>query len=630
MAFFDVWGKAWLDSERERLSRRVSERGQTTASRRLPYLHCHSRLANLVNEQSRPLREGYAAIGSAFTAFSVCPTWPLGAEGDLPDESRETDAGIAPSRRGAVALARAGLIEGFARAATRFPGDEFFVGQHVRLLIDQALPDSALSAARACRSETWWCGVLSGYVHHHRGEIGLAESAFTAARASMGAELRCEWEDLGPLLSDEEQALYRGASCAERSAMGARYWWLSDPLYDEPGNERLVAHDARSVLLTLRAAFPVDGRVRWSQRYGSDAMARMVMRYGWPSGVAWGGPMEDANHSVWMRQASSPEQPPYTTFEYSRARVHTTPHWWAVERPFLAADSAWDLRAPSARATSGPVWWPIEHVARSRRLVPMPGGQTALLRRDHDILVAAAHDFDAPLRAMLGDTREAVMLTSNGPGHVARVDVRRALPENTLVLRGRMPDQPAILGVEMRSVSPSGVDARTRTGLTPPAALQAMQAGDLAISEPLLLRPLESEATLARGDSVVELMLGSTRWRRGVHSRVGVYWESYGFREDDSVTVSVRIERQEKVGFFRRLGAALTFSDIPNSSLGISWREPDRLHGARRLKGAVPAIARALVLDLSQLSTGQYDLVLSMTKSGSPPVQSRRRFTIAE
>ncbi len=619
--FFTTWQDAWTDNQQPRMF----------AARRWAYRHCHGVLMSRGGEPNRQPESNYVAIASGRTAFSVCPTWLLGDDARVADEARMTDAAIAPQALVKVRAARALLIDRFARSALLAPTDGFIVGQRVRFLVDQDLPDSALVIARACRADAWWCAALQGYVEAHLGHSARAEQAFASARDSMSAAARCQWDDIGQLLSTEEREAYAVNSCTKLATIVERYWWLADPLYSEAGNERRVAHDARLVLVSLHAALPVDGRYRWTMDYGADALSKMILRYGWPTFIAWGGPSEDVSHSSWMRQHNSREQPPYTTFEYQRDRVRTRADWFAIDSPYVAPASAWQLTEPTDGSSHG-IWWPDEHVSRRRPLLQIARGQVAMLRRQTGVLLAVAHNIDGALAA-LRDTSDATLMTGNGPNSMTAIHTRRAHVAETLVLRGNIPSAPTLVAVEISSPDREGLDARTRFGLTPPAALDAMKVGELAVSPPILRTVItdaiaEAHVLNDRGDAVLEQMLGSTRINQTKQSRVSVYWESYGFVATEPTTVRVRVEPKGKGSILDRLGVFLNVLQDPKSSIEISWRDEGSNRSVQLPNDHVAIQRHSVVLDLKQLLPGEYDLVVGVGVIGQIPVTNRITFTL--
>ena len=620
--FFTLWQDAWTDNQQPKMF----------ATHRWVYRHCHGVLVSRVGEPNRQPEANYVSIASERTAFSVCPTWLLGDDARLTDEALMTDAAIAPKALTKVRAARALLIDRFARTASHAPTDGFIVGQRVRFLVDQDLPDSALVIANACRADAWWCAALRGYVEARLGHHERAEQAFASARDSMSTGIRCQWDDIGPLLSSDERDVYNVNPCTKRAAIVERFWWLADPLYGDIGNERRLAHDARLVLVSLHAALPVDGRYRWGLENGADALSKMILRYGWPSYIAWGGAPEDVSHSGWLRQHNSVEQPPYTTFEYQRNRIRTRADWFAIDSPYAAPATAWQLAERTDGSARG-IWWPDEHVARRRPLVQIAEGQVAMLRRQSSVLLAVAHLIGGATLAALGDASEANLLTSAGPNNVTTIHTRHAPVAATLVLHGSIASVPTMVAVEVRNPDHDGLDARTRFGVRPPATLAMMNNGEIAISPPIL-RSANADANVdaielnAKGDAVLEQMLGSTRIDQAQQSRIGVYWESYGFVATEAATVSVRVEPKGKGSILGRLGVFLNVLTDPKTSIEISWREEGNDRAVQPTADHVEIKRHSVVLDLKQLMPGEYDLVVGVGKIGQLPVTNRMTFTL--
>ena len=76
---------------------------------------------------------------------------------------------------------------------------------------------------------------------------------------------------------------YQRLTCTQRDSLNAVLWWLADPMWTEHGNERWVAHMARTVEVKLHGALNRDERYSWQRAIGGDAMAEMIVRYGWPT-----------------------------------------------------------------------------------------------------------------------------------------------------------------------------------------------------------------------------------------------------------------------------------------------------------------------------------------------------------
>ena len=318
----------------------------------------------------------------------------------------------------------------------------------------------------------------------------------------------------------------RGARDLEK-----RLWWLSDPLYLEPGNERRAEHFARKVLITLLAPLGDDGRQRWQQKKGGEAVAESLVRYGWPSQMYWGGPVADQGHDGWLIMYGADTAPPYPAREYTRGRLHTVPLPDALRSPFQAKPDNWQLNAPAGDDD----WWPVEHYARDRGgIVQLPVGQTVMLRRWGTIRFAWAGDLNATVLARSnGDSVHASFFLSNSIADVASHGTSGGRVGRPLVMDVSLRPGAALLGIEVPGESVRAA-ARTRFGVETPGPLAAL-AGATALSQPLLFEPSGDAAHPRDANAAVSRMYGTTtfaQWRR-----IGVYWESYGFAATDAVEI---------------------------------------------------------------------------------------------
>ena len=108
------------------------------------------------------------------------------------------------------------------------------------------------------------------------GDFAAADSAFSIALDEMPAPMRCHWLNLAPLLDDDVRGTYRKMSCTERETVDARIWWVADPLYMTPGNERRTEHFSR-ILHTLLQQEAVN---TYGLSWGGD-LAELILRFGW-------------------------------------------------------------------------------------------------------------------------------------------------------------------------------------------------------------------------------------------------------------------------------------------------------------------------------------------------------------
>lgn len=389
------------------------------------------------------------------------------------------------------------------------------------------------------------------------------------------------------------------------------------------------------MIVALHGALSEDERYQTSVDKGGDARAEMILRYGTPSYAFWGGPAADVDHTGYLASPShgpSPDASPYTTYEYTTGRLHLVPSWHAIANPFQARNRDWMLSGEGMTLDADlgfRPWWPVEHMALPYPLVQLPDGQTALLRREHDVLLATAVDLDpdSVKRAQGVPVDSAWLVVSDQPDSVRILAESPATVGGTLVLRAPIDPHPTIVGVEYKSPDEFHPAGRARFGITPPPALSAMKPGDRAISDPVLLRtgsgaeelPNETGAALDR-------MAGSTHVDSG--GRLGVYWETYGFKPTDSVDVGVWIERYTSRGILRRLGNAFSITTDLNTPVAITWSEPRPDHSARIIDGPVPIVTRSVVVDVSHLPKGDYWLDVAVGKPGQEPLKGRRSFTI--
>jgi hypothetical protein len=193
------------------------------------------------------------------------------------EEADRIDDALSPAERPAIRGLRAATLDSLARAQQQIPSDPWILSQRVRLLVDQGNYGPADSLSRACRIP-WLCPALAGYVLAQQRAWRAADSAFTVATTQLPPGIRCDWLDIGPLLTPPARAEYLAMDCAQRAAHSERYWWLADPFYSEDGNPRRAAHLHRQVLILLRSGLPTDEHFRWRREEGSETIREIVLR----------------------------------------------------------------------------------------------------------------------------------------------------------------------------------------------------------------------------------------------------------------------------------------------------------------------------------------------------------------
>ncbi|HXL87297.1 MAG TPA: hypothetical protein VN927_08790, partial [Gemmatimonadaceae bacterium] len=182
---------------------------------------------------------------------------------------------VIPDEGNNIRRARAELLRDLEKAGNAVPGDDWIIGQRIRYLVE-GHDSSAISTARSCKATKWWCDALVGLALHVSGKFAAADSTFSVALEEMPALTRCHWLNLSPLLDDDLRDAYRKMSCAQREAADARIWWVADPLFMTPGNERRTEHFSR----VLHTALQQDAANTYGSRWGGD-LAELTLRFGW-------------------------------------------------------------------------------------------------------------------------------------------------------------------------------------------------------------------------------------------------------------------------------------------------------------------------------------------------------------
>lgn len=163
----------------------------------------------------------------------------------------DTTDTVPPAEPVGISQRRWRLLAVLDSAARTLPGDAWVAGQRVRYLLEAGLPDSAAAAAQACRAAAWWCTALEGLAWHVAQDFEDADRSFEAALQAMPEAERCRWTDLSDLLEGQQWRSYHKLSCAERQGVNARVWWLAQPLWWMPGNDRRTEHYARFAMVRL-------------------------------------------------------------------------------------------------------------------------------------------------------------------------------------------------------------------------------------------------------------------------------------------------------------------------------------------------------------------------------------------
>lgn len=605
------WRDAWGETRGQDV--RVAAYDNPHEARlRLLALHCHW-------IQTNPRLTPHLVVGSA-AAHATCPIWLPENSPKVNDERRGIDGALSLTRRWRVREQRRHLRLFLDTAATLLPGDDAIAAQRVRLAIDDDDQAGAIKAAAACARREGYCGMLRGLVLFRAARIAQADSAFLDAIALMPEMERCAWNDVSVLMELEQRRRYASTPCVERAELDARFWWLADPLWIEPGNERRAEQYARKTLVTMLAPLGEDERQHWRPAKGGEAVAETLLRYGWPTQMWWNGYRTDEGHDSWLlRIAGADTAQPYVVREYSRDRLHTVPTAAALEAPLQAKATDWTLNGLRGDDT----WWPREHYGRDLgAIVQLPLGQSGMLRRWTSTRFVWAADLDsAALKRRAGQSVRATLFASRSASDLRTVGEFSTRIGRPLVVDAAVGQGSVLLGIEL----PGDLEhaaARTRFSADIAAPLSAL-AGAKAVSQPLLIEPPAEAMGTLTAEAAVGRMYGSTTFARV--RRLGIYWEAYGFAATDTVEFALALSREDKPGIFERVSGGFGLWGEEGGRADIRWTEvPGGGRTVVRREGNVSVQMRSVALDLRRQRAGRYKLEVSMkTPSGTAVTNER-------
>jgi hypothetical protein len=442
---------------------------------------------------------------------------------------------------------------------------------------------------------------------------------------------RCLDDETLLLFDDSGRSSLGKLSCELQQRALRTMWWLSDPLWSIPGNERYVAHHARITHLALRSFNDYDERFVWVMRGGGGALKETIVRYGWPSFTWWTGERLEPILNQYRSNAPGhlwTPAPPYTIQQYTPDRVALIPSVAAIRDPFTLDATHWNISAPNRNDTQA--WWPQEHMRLRASLVPLRNGQYATWRRDSIVEFAFAADSGRPLPDTTISGASAVMVVGGFAENNTRMLAQHAVDTGaTLRVDAQIASTPLVMSIEVLPRSPDEPAARARFGVRPPPTLRELKPDDIAVSVPVFLRMPNATAPLPTSLAEVKgVMAGSLSFAR--NESVALYWESYGLPAGDTVQLELRIRRDDKVSTARRIGAALGVASGLRDSVSIKWTEPNPQNSAVSLGGEKPVVGRALRVNTAALLDGAYVVTIEMRSARRGLARSEQRFVLRQ
>ncbi|HZJ00555.1 MAG TPA: hypothetical protein VFD22_07815, partial [Gemmatimonadaceae bacterium] len=418
---------------------------------------------------------------------------------------------------------------------------------------------------KECRAAEWWCAALEGLALHENGEGVAADSAFAHALRTMPASERCRWTDMTPLLDPALRSRFKKVGCGKNEKVAERLWWLADPFWSLEGNERRNEHYARHTMAKIEEPARNTFNLSWS----SD-LREMIVRYGWSR--------------YWTRGPGTYAEPQNGAISGHEA----TPNYHFVPVS-LSIDTTPQVKFDIDLGPSAERYSPV----MARRVFEIEP-QVATFRRGDSTRVVVAYDVSV--------RKELDSISVNGALALAHDEISPpVLSTDSAGRKGALSalvdSKPHIMSLEVIDSSNHRAAAWKRSVLS----LRPRRAEEIALSDPLLFEATDS----AVGDleTAMKFALGSNTVRRG---KVGIYWETYGLAQSDSTQpVSLTLTRVQ-LGALRRLGESIGLASRM-SPLRIQWNQ---------VNGSTIAY-RAVVLDLTLIPAGKYELTIQTTSAVS-------------
>jgi hypothetical protein len=472
---------------------------------------------------------------------------------------------VIPEEGKNIVRARAELLRDLEKASSELPGDDWIMGQRIRYLTE-GHDTSAVTVARSCRASRWWCDALLGLALHIGGNFAAADSVYAAALDAMPSPMRCHWLNLAPLLDDDIRGTYKKLSCGQREAADARIWWVADPLFMTPGNERRTEHFSR----VLHTALQQDAANTYGSSWGGD-LAELILRFGWAE--------------KWTQE---PSQSMYPESKAAISGHEREPgyHFFLTQQPpdslALIVDSVFDIYQFPPREQYAPVY--------TRAFVRLDA-QVARFRRGDSTKVVAAYDVSADTIFARRKFAAALIATGGEDTNPSKNELAESPVRNVLTVSTPWKEQ--LIGVELLA-NDSAAAARWRSGF----AEIPLDSGKVSVSDLLFVDGAPSLP--GNLDEAIPHVHGGTTFSRD--TKIGLFWELYGKTPADSaLPISLTITPVDE-SILRRTFRALRIAP-KLTPLNIRWQE----------NGTAGVLsARSVLLDLSLVPAGKYAVKLEV------------------
>jgi len=416
-----------------------------------------------------------------------------------------------------------------------------------------------------------------------------AERVFELALEEMSDDQRCAWTDMSLILPDRLRGDYQDLQCGDREEKEQRIWWLADPMYLVPGNERLTEHYKRLVLNEILSRSATVRNSRWG-----DDNRELLIRYG---------------HAIgWERERSA--SPSLATGDnvighHRNGGLRFIPPAEFVENITDLEPGEWELDPERPRSVYAPefcaemVW--LEHDAvlfrRGDSAIVVATFNMAEASREPDTTAGSADLVEAALVLDASASAVPTLRTRVGPG----------------ALSATVSLAPMLISVEALS-RPDSLAARARYWLDIPARLDTGAEG-FSISEILLLQPSDVLATDL--ETAVGRALPPGRLERG--AGLGLFWEMYGVLGGSrQATMSLTVEKEGK-SLFRIAGEWLGLVGERRDRIEMRWQE---------IVDPAELVPRAIQVQLTPEMRGDYLISIRVELDIGALATASRRVTV--
>ena len=452
-------------------------------------------------------------------------------------------------------------------AVDSVPDDPLTFAQAVYAYARLGHLEEAGEMAGECTFAAWWCDLLMGMVHDRAGQTLEAQARFNSALPAADPELTSRLTAVAELLDEGGRPDYGLLRGRERRDFERRFWWLTNPMWSIPGNDRWTRHIRRRFELVLHEQL-LEAALGNEHPYNHEVA---VVRRG---------------HEDSWSELGLPT-PRWTSIKAATYRFSPVSGITAG-----IGELRYDLTARREDERYTPdTYGPVHQV---------PTQFARFLEGDSVAVVVGARLDQVPLAEA-----RMVFLVSDGPGSYPvglQPRPRGSRPVAEAVVA------PVAVVASLEFVDVAGAAARSRVGLLPLAT------ESLVLSDPLLLIP--DSLNLPNGrDEAVAAMMGTTTIEAG--TELAVYWEVYGLVRGQPLEFSISIQGVGE-GFFTRVLRALRIRGDGQGPV-VSWSEP----------ASAPTHPMAIGLDIGGLENGDYVLNIGVALLDGSTATATRSFTVA-